>query len=159
AKIACPTATLSSVTASPLQNRAPRPTRCILACGKSPSKRLTERDRAAGLGAVFGFATVRSGPGRAEPAVVSADWVIGLTDLVPAGAAPRAAAGFLDLLPEWDAWCDSVEAALAEGSAAMRAADEVEFLPPVPAPTVYCAGANYVDHIEEMTGVRPTRGA
>jgi 2-keto-4-pentenoate hydratase/2-oxohepta-3-ene-1,7-dioic acid hydratase in catechol pathway len=25
-------------------------------------------------------------------------------------------------------------------------------------PTVYCAGANYVDHIEEMTGHRPTPG-
>jgi 2-keto-4-pentenoate hydratase/2-oxohepta-3-ene-1,7-dioic acid hydratase in catechol pathway len=108
---------------------------------------------------VFGFATVVPGPGGpGELAVVSDAGVAGLPALVPEGAAPRAADGFLDLLPEWDAWCDAVEAALEGVAIEWRAADDVAFLPPVPAPTVYCAGANYVDHIEEMTGVRPTAG-
>jgi 2-keto-4-pentenoate hydratase/2-oxohepta-3-ene-1,7-dioic acid hydratase in catechol pathway len=108
---------------------------------------------------VFGFATLTSrsgGPG--APAVLCDDGVVVLADLVPPAAAPGTAAGIPDLFPAWDAWCDAVEAELARGLVERRSVDDVEFLPPVPATTVYCAGANYVDHIEEMTGVRPTPG-
>jgi 2-keto-4-pentenoate hydratase/2-oxohepta-3-ene-1,7-dioic acid hydratase in catechol pathway len=108
---------------------------------------------------VFGFATVETGPrGRSELVVLSDAGVARLAELVPATAAPGPADGFLDLLPAWDAWCDAVGAALGAETLGWRGADDVAFLPPVPAPTVYCAGANYVDHIEEMTGVRPTPG-
>jgi 2-keto-4-pentenoate hydratase/2-oxohepta-3-ene-1,7-dioic acid hydratase in catechol pathway len=118
---------------------------------------------------VYGFATLRTGGGRtgadgtsaggpAELAVLCDARVTALAELVPPEAAPGPAAGFLDLLPHWDAWCDAVERALAGAPVESRAEADVEFLPPLVAPNVYCAGANYVDHIEEMTGVRPTPG-
>jgi 2-keto-4-pentenoate hydratase/2-oxohepta-3-ene-1,7-dioic acid hydratase in catechol pathway len=108
---------------------------------------------------VFGFATVVSGPGGpGELAVMGDAGVAALAELVPRAAAPGPAGSFLDLLSAWDAWCDAVENALGGVAIEWRPADAVAFLPPVPAPTVYCAGANYVDHIEEMTGVRPTSG-
>jgi 2-keto-4-pentenoate hydratase/2-oxohepta-3-ene-1,7-dioic acid hydratase in catechol pathway len=108
---------------------------------------------------VFGFATIESTQGgEGQPAVLSADGVVALTDLVPPGSAPGPSGSVLELLAAWDAWCDSVESALANATATMRSTEDARFLPPVAASTVYCAGANYVDHIEEMTGVRPVPG-
>jgi 2-keto-4-pentenoate hydratase/2-oxohepta-3-ene-1,7-dioic acid hydratase in catechol pathway len=108
---------------------------------------------------VFGFATLESAPGGGpELAVLSDGSVARLAELVPAAAAPGPSTGFADLLAAWGAWCDAVETGLRGATVEWRDADGFTFLPPVPAPTVYCAGANYVDHIEEMTGVRPTPG-
>jgi 2-keto-4-pentenoate hydratase/2-oxohepta-3-ene-1,7-dioic acid hydratase in catechol pathway len=43
-----------------------------------------------------------------------------------------------------------------DGSPAWSPADDMTFLAPLPDPvTIYCAGANYRDHIEEMTGEAP----
>lgn len=110
----------------------------------------------------FGFATIGGGtphgPGRGTLAVQVDDRVGPLAEVVapPVDASP---ATFVDLLDDWDHWCDAVEQALeADGDAAPRSLDAVEHLPPVAGPTVYCAGANYVDHIEEMTGHRPAPG-
>ena len=115
---------------------------------------------------MFGFATLAAGPdahpGGGSPAgvlaVLAGDRAIPLHSLIPPGTGPGEATRFLDLLPGWDAWCTAVEEALATGAGEGSAADEAEYLAPVAAPTVYCAGANYVDHIEEMTGNRPRPG-
>ncbi len=51
------------------------------------------------------------------------------------------ARALVDLLTRWDDWCDEVEQTLTAGEA--RGADRfggVECLPPVVAPTLYCAG-------------------
>lgn len=64
-----------------------------------------------------------------------------------------APASFEDALADWDAVVEAVAAALDAGPAADTAvaASGVEFLPPTVArPAVWCAGANYTDHIAEM---------
>jgi 2-keto-4-pentenoate hydratase/2-oxohepta-3-ene-1,7-dioic acid hydratase in catechol pathway len=107
---------------------------------------------------VFGFATLADGPGPGRPAVLHGDRVLPLEDVVAPGSAPGPAPDLLGVLGAWDPWCDAVEAGLARHGAGGEHAEAVTYLPPVAAPTVYCAGANYVDHIEEMTGSRPTPG-
>ncbi len=115
----------------------------------------------------YGFATVAAGRGAAL-AVVAGGHVVLLEALVGPGgrAAPRR---FTDLLDDWDGWCDRVEAALADhpthqatdhsvAAAAFSTTADATFRAPLVPPTVYCAGANYVDHIEEMTGTRPEPG-
>jgi 2-keto-4-pentenoate hydratase/2-oxohepta-3-ene-1,7-dioic acid hydratase in catechol pathway len=55
------------------------------------------------------------------------------------------------LLPDWDDWTDAVIAAWPEYAGPWHSEQEVTFLPPVThRPTVYCAGANYRDHLAEM---------
>jgi len=103
----------------------------------------------------FGFARIDAG----TLAVLADERVAALSELVELGTAVDRPRTFLDLLSRWDGWCDDVEAALARDVVPTSdAATGVEYLPPVAAPTVYCAGANYLDHIEEMTGNRPERG-
>ena len=59
----------------------------------------------------------------------------------------------LSLLPDWDSWIDAVAAAIARYDGPVLAEEDVVFLPPVThRPTVYCAGANYTDHLAEMGG-------
>jgi 2-keto-4-pentenoate hydratase/2-oxohepta-3-ene-1,7-dioic acid hydratase in catechol pathway len=90
--------------------------------------------------------------------VVHGDRVLPLDAVVAPGSEPGPVRELLDVLADWDRWCDAVEAGLAGEPAGGDAAEAITYLAPVAAPTVYCAGANYVDHIEEMTGSRPTPG-
>ena len=111
----------------------------------------------------FGFATIAADPADASGdgfvAVRSGDRVAKLAALARCPRGADAARTFVDLLARWDDWCDEVEGALAAvESGGCDWVNSVEYLPPVAAPTLYCAGANYVDHIEEMTGHRPARG-
>lgn len=102
----------------------------------------------------FGVATVDDG----DLAVISGDRLTPLAALLP-GRAAEPGLTLVDLLAGWDDWCDAVEDALARsGSAAADRGTHATYRPPLVPPTVYCAGANYVDHIEEMTGRRPPRG-
>jgi len=102
----------------------------------------------------FGVATVGDG----ALAVLAGDRLTPLAELVP-DAAVQAGLTFVDLLARWDHWCDAIEEALARsGPPTSATGDSPTYLPPLVPPTVYCAGANYVDHIEEMTGHRPARG-
>ena len=110
----------------------------------------------------FGFATIGSGgthgPGPGVQAVQVGERVAPLASLVapPLDHQPRT---FVDLLDRWDDWCDAVELVLQEGGGEGPGwRDAAVHLPPVAGPTLYCAGANYVDHIEEMTGHRPAPG-
>ena len=111
----------------------------------------------------FGIATIAGGPADAPGdgvlAVRSGDRVVTLAALVRRPRDAHAARTFVDLLAHWDDWCDDVEDALtAVDDREPDWVSGVAYLPPVVAPTLYCAGANYVDHIEEMTGHRPARG-
>jgi 2-keto-4-pentenoate hydratase/2-oxohepta-3-ene-1,7-dioic acid hydratase in catechol pathway len=64
-------------------------------------------------------------------------------------------------LADWDRWCD-VAAEAAAGAASREGwVDEetVEFCPAITdPPNVYCAGANYHDHVQEMGGKAPAAG-
>jgi 2-keto-4-pentenoate hydratase/2-oxohepta-3-ene-1,7-dioic acid hydratase in catechol pathway len=107
----------------------------------------------------FGFARIDDG----TLAVLTDERVVPLVDLVGDGRGSEPPRTFVDLLAHWDGWCDDVEHALALDTSApsdpgRRTAASVDHLPPVVGPTVYCAGANYLDHIEEMTQHRPERG-
>jgi 2-keto-4-pentenoate hydratase/2-oxohepta-3-ene-1,7-dioic acid hydratase in catechol pathway len=91
---------------------------------------------------VFGFAALASG------LAVRSDR--GLAPLDALLAQPMQH-GVQVLLPDWDDWTDAVIAALPEYAGPWRSEQEVTFLPPVThSPTVYCAGANYRDHVAEM---------
>jgi 2-keto-4-pentenoate hydratase/2-oxohepta-3-ene-1,7-dioic acid hydratase in catechol pathway len=105
----------------------------------------------------FGFCTVAFGPVSAEsgysttghsrglPGVLAGDRVVALAAMD--AAAPDSMRG---VLAELDRWTDAVEIAL-EKDLPWRDAAEVEFLPPVTEPSaIYCAGANYFDHLAEM---------
>jgi 2,4-diketo-3-deoxy-L-fuconate hydrolase len=62
-----------------------------------------------------------------------------------------------DLLGDWDASLDRLEAALADGTLdEARPLADVRLLAPVPTPpNLYMVGANYADHAREMHGLGP----
>ena len=61
-------------------------------------------------------------------------------------------------LGDWARWSAVVVAAAAGDHTTWMRADELLFLPAVDDPlNVYCAGANYYDHIEEMGAMRPDK--
>jgi 2-keto-4-pentenoate hydratase/2-oxohepta-3-ene-1,7-dioic acid hydratase in catechol pathway len=103
----------------------------------------------------FGFCTVQHTDAGAGRLAVSRDGrVVELTAVLGPGAP-----GSMDeLLADFDRWTDRVAAALADtladtgpGGTAELDEREVRFLPPVPRPSaIYCAGANYFDHLAEM---------
>jgi 2-keto-4-pentenoate hydratase/2-oxohepta-3-ene-1,7-dioic acid hydratase in catechol pathway len=98
----------------------------------------------------FGFATVDDG-GTTKLAVLAGEQFVLLGDVL-SGPVPDDLVG---LLEQWDDWVDAVEAALHDG-VTWRDTDGVTFLPPVThRPTVYCAGANYRDHVAEMGATPP----
>ncbi|WP_052424974.1 fumarylacetoacetate hydrolase family protein [Streptomyces fulvoviolaceus] len=106
---------------------------------------------------LFGFATIEHA-GRSVPAITCGEDVWPLADLVPIDSCPAAVPDDLHgLLVEWDSWTDAVEKVLASSiRPRSRSAAETVFLPPLPAPSaVYCAGANYRDHVEEMGATPP----
>jgi 2-keto-4-pentenoate hydratase/2-oxohepta-3-ene-1,7-dioic acid hydratase in catechol pathway len=60
-------------------------------------------------------------------------------------------ASMLDVLRDWDAAEAAIEAAAAKAGPGGKPLDGIKLLAPVPAPqTIYCAGANYADHVLEM---------
>ncbi|MFJ3802589.1 fumarylacetoacetate hydrolase family protein [Streptomyces sp. NPDC090088] len=98
--------------------------------------------------AAFGMARVlhEGGP---VLGVVQDDTVHLLSDLL----GDSAPATFEQALGEWEPLVDSVAAALDTGAAAGSAvpAASADFLPPaVDRPAIWCAGANYTDHVAEM---------
>ena len=109
----------------------------------------------------YGLATVKVG-GHPAPAVCAGERVLPLAQAAPvrglAGhpvpSTTRAA------LADWDRWCDVAEAAAQAGTGEhWMAADTVEFCPAITdPPNIYCAGANYHDHVREMSGQAPGAG-
>jgi 2-keto-4-pentenoate hydratase/2-oxohepta-3-ene-1,7-dioic acid hydratase in catechol pathway len=97
----------------------------------------------------FGFCTVRRTGGMPGPAVLADGRVVALDAVVPGGE--QAAPGSVrDLLPNLDYWTGLVAGSL-DADLPWHDAAEVSFLPPVTDPSaIYCAGANYFDHLEEM---------
>ena len=99
----------------------------------------------------FGIA-VRGGPAPGL-VVMSGDRVRPLDDLWP--GAPRTVGG---LLAGWDGALDRIASAVAGGTEDWTPAGEAAFLPPAAdRATLYCCGANYYDHIEEMGGTPPDK--
>lgn len=69
-------------------------------------------------------------------------------EVPPPGSARRA-------LAEWERWCDVIATVAGDGQEAggWLAEDEVSFLPALTdPPNIYCAAANYLDHMKEMSG-------
>ncbi|WP_166459685.1 fumarylacetoacetate hydrolase family protein [Amycolatopsis pithecellobii] len=81
-------------------------------------------------------------------AVLAGEMVYPLRRLVGADA-PDAFAG---VLADWSAWIDTIAEALAQHPAPSGLpAEEVEFGPAgLGRPTIWCAGANFTDHVEEL---------
>jgi 2-keto-4-pentenoate hydratase/2-oxohepta-3-ene-1,7-dioic acid hydratase in catechol pathway len=115
----------------------------------------------------FGVATVRM-PGlegaasaAGVPAIVVGDSVITLAALFAGSGAPDVPSSVRELLlapGDWWARLADVDAEADRGPEWSRAEDAT-FLAPLPDPgAIYCAGANYRDHIEEMTGEPPDPG-
>lgn len=102
------------------------------------------------LPGAFGIGTFDAGAG-AFPAVVVGDRVADLRTLLPRIERTR------DLLAEWDANLDTIAAALDGGDRAgrsleWRAIDDLHALPPMqPVGPILAAGANYREHILQMS--------
>ena len=102
----------------------------------------------------FGIASVEGPKGQAALAVVCEGRAIRLDDLAgdPDGAVPTTLA---ELLHDWDGWVDWIAARLSSTlSARWRDLTQLHggLLPAVPEPpTIYCAGANYRDHVQAMS--------
>jgi 2-keto-4-pentenoate hydratase/2-oxohepta-3-ene-1,7-dioic acid hydratase in catechol pathway len=96
----------------------------------------------------FGIATIAT-PDSPQVAVVGPLGVRPLESLRTGRAAP---ASLRAMLADWEGWCDAIEAALAAaGSEGWLEESAVELMPPVSdPPTLYCAGANFRDHVLEM---------
>lgn len=108
----------------------------------------------------FSFAVVELPASSAPVLSVAAEpGVVPLADLVAGADAVPADIG--QLLGDWDRWCDKVEEALSGADAAApgwTAPEKASFRPPVAGrPAVYCAGANYTDHVAEMGGRLPDK--
>ncbi|HEY6497756.1 MAG TPA: fumarylacetoacetate hydrolase family protein [Trebonia sp.] len=110
----------------------------------------------------FGVTTVLF-EGRPALAVLSAGRVLPLSRAAQAGglAASSVPATMRAALTEWDRWCDLAGAAAADTERDGWAdAGSVEFCPAITdPPNVYCAGANYYDHVREMGAAAPDAAA
>lgn len=108
----------------------------------------------------FSFAVVEIPTSSAPVLAVAAEpGVVPLGELVSgAGAVPD---DLVALLGDWERWCDEVQQALSgENTASVEwtAPERVSFRPPAAGrPAVYCAGANYVDHVAEMGAQLPNK--
>lgn len=95
----------------------------------------------------FGFCTIET-DGGAEAALLTGDRVVALAELP--GAAAEGPVSVREVMAQIDQWTDAVGVVL-DSDLAWRKASEVTFLPPVTDPSaIYCAGANYFDHLAEM---------
>jgi 2,4-didehydro-3-deoxy-L-rhamnonate hydrolase len=108
-----------------------------------------------------GLATVHANGGQAL--TVWADgFVLPLTEAARrCGVTAAPPASIRQALPDWDRWCGVVREVTANGGpgeggpadSGWQDETEVTFLPSVTdPPTVYCAAANYHDHLQEMRG-------
>lgn len=105
------------------------------------------------------FAFARLGGPAQGLAVLAGDRATPLEDIWPDGAAPRSVGG---LLRDWDRHVDLVAAVLDRDPdrGGWPAQDQVRLAAPVDGDaTIYCCGANYYDHIEEMGAPRPDKSA
>lgn len=106
----------------------------------------------------FGFSAIDT-PDGAVLAVLRDGRVVTLENLVTGGTVTPA--GVAALLPQWDDWLAKVESALrspASAEAGWQPAGLARFLPPLThRPAVYCAGANYYDHVKEMGADPPEK--
>lgn len=95
----------------------------------------------------FGFCTIET-DGAAEAALLTEGRVVALSALP--GAAAAGPISVRDVLADVDRWVDAVGVVL-DSDLPWRDAAEVTWLPPVTDPSaIYCAGANYFDHLAEM---------
>ena len=108
--------------------------------------------------AQFGITTVAAANEEAL-AVLSGSRVLPLAQAAAAAGLPESAVprSLRAALADWDHWCEVAEAAAAQPSGNGWAdAAAVEFRPSVTdPPNVYCAGANYYDHVREMGSAPP----
>jgi len=94
----------------------------------------------------FGLANVAHN-GQSALAAVVAEHVYLLPLLLPDSSPDT----FDDAFPHWDLLIDAISAALDKPRATPVLVGEVEFLPPATtSPAIWCAGANYSDHVSEM---------
>ncbi|MFT8243089.1 fumarylacetoacetate hydrolase family protein [Roseomonas sp. BN140053] len=97
--------------------------------------------------AEYKLVTYRSGTGKPRAGLVVGDRVHEIAQL--AGGSDYAT--MLDVMEDWDAARPMLEAAANSDGVGGRALAEVELLAPLLyPPTIYCAGANYSDHVAEM---------
>ncbi|HWG25574.1 fumarylacetoacetate hydrolase family protein [Actinospica sp.] len=100
-----------------------------------------------------GLATIRLN-GMPTPAVSADGFVLPLAEAARRGGAAGAVpASSREALAEWDRWTSVILRAAADGvgGPGWLPEAEVEFLPALAdPPTVYCAAANYRDHVKEM---------
>lgn len=113
-----------------------------------PLRRPAEELRAPppNFGAGFGLATVLH-QGEPRVVVLRGDHICPLSAVLgsPAPSTVRA------LLGTWDVTCDAIADALVSPELCWSSAAGARFLVPiVDPPTIYCAGANYRDHVAEM---------
>lgn len=108
--------------------------------------------------ALFGLATVTLG-GRPTLAVWAGDRLLPLAQAAEARGMvrPSVPSTARAALADWHRWCDVAQAAAEAGTRDdWIAADTVEFCPAITdPPNIYCAGANYYDHVREMSGQAP----
>jgi 2-keto-4-pentenoate hydratase/2-oxohepta-3-ene-1,7-dioic acid hydratase in catechol pathway len=103
-----------------------------------------------------GLATVHANSGQAL-AVWADGFVLPMAEAARrCGVTAAPPASLRGALSDWDRWCDVVQQVTADGGPAdggWQDETEVTFLPSVTdPPTVYCAAANYHDHLREMRG-------
>lgn len=105
----------------------------------------------------FGFARIDlNSTGSATLVAVRGEDVVPLACLWGTGLAPET---MHDLFDDWDHHVDHVARALSGGlPAGTLSPSAVRFLPPVDGSgSLYCAGANYYDHVAEMGAERPDK--
>ena len=94
----------------------------------------------------FNLATYQS-PNGPRAGLVVGDKIIDVAETT----GNAADASVLALLESWDASLKRLDAAAEKGAAAAKPLSSVKLLAPIPRPTaIYCAGANYRDHANEM---------
>ncbi len=96
--------------------------------------------------ASFKLATYQSDKG-SRAGLVIGDKIVDVAD----NTGNAADANVLALLENWDAALKRLDAAAEKGAGTAKALSAVKILAPIPKPVaIYCAGANYRDHANEM---------
>lgn len=93
--------------------------------------------------------------GRPTPGILSGDRVLPLSDCPAVGSA---AGSTLDILADWPAARPRLDAAAA-ADRGVPIAEARLAAPLLYPPTIFCAAANYSDHLHEMTGKEPDKSA
>jgi 2-keto-4-pentenoate hydratase/2-oxohepta-3-ene-1,7-dioic acid hydratase in catechol pathway len=91
--------------------------------------------------------------GQPQPVAVSGNLCASLHDLL----GPSAPSSIRAMLPTWADSLQTLDQAVSAGRGTWVSTESVTWLPPIPdPPTVYCCGANFYDHIEEMRAFDPS---